>query len=552
MAIGPDGNSVPSNVAPLADTPAPAQPDIYDAFKFNLATQSPIDPAAVGLQNYVQKMEAPMVDPAYVTSGQMGGPVDVENTTRALQTNLQMQPPPAPPEVSEANINEFAVAPAAEEGLQKTIDVPQVNLQDVINKQLKTYNQEQQAVKAIADAGIEQARAQQELMKNQEQQIAKQQLESQQRLQNFENNWKEKQAYLDNVAKELSTQSFESGKIDSGRLFRNMNTAGKISVGIGLALGGFAAGNGPNVALEIINKAIDRDIAEQRFNIENRQEAQKMKAQNLRDQVSAGNTIMDNLRQQFNSVETAETAMRLLSTQQAEMKLKQLAGRYNEKTIPQSAKITMAALERQKQDLSTKLKMQMAQQQLLKSLATADLANVSEGQLLAAGMDPKVAEAYAKQAKDVRERSMPPNSGWKGTAQTKENQERFTKVVSESMPAVNSMKELIAFGKNANALNPKDRALMGSKLAQAAGALRVQILGPGIMTEQEYDRLLSSLGNPTAIISLGKSVEMMKLQQTLKKMENDIAQQAATYGFYKDNAKDNERLQLMQKMTPRK
>lgn len=61
----------------------------------------------------------------------------------------------------------------------------------------------------------------------------------------------------------------ESGKIDPNHLWSSSSTASKISAGIGILLGGIGQGliGGPNQALQVIDKAIDRDIDSQKANL---------------------------------------------------------------------------------------------------------------------------------------------------------------------------------------------------------------------------------------------------------------------------------------------
>lgn len=60
-------------------------------------------------------------------------------------------------------------------------------------------------------------------------------------------------------------QAFQDGRIDPQRFLNNMGTGSKIMAGIGMVLSGFGAGASgqPNMARQIIENAIDRDIAAQ-------------------------------------------------------------------------------------------------------------------------------------------------------------------------------------------------------------------------------------------------------------------------------------------------
>jgi hypothetical protein len=77
-------------------------------------------------------------------------------------------------------------------------------------------------------------------------------------IEDIQNNWN--QSHLE------AQKAFAEKRLDPNRYFHEMSTAGKISTSIGLILGGMGAGltHGPNMAMQIMNNAIDRDIEAQK------------------------------------------------------------------------------------------------------------------------------------------------------------------------------------------------------------------------------------------------------------------------------------------------
>ncbi len=76
----------------------------------------------------------------------------------------------------------------------------------------------------------------------------------------------------DERSEKLFQEAMDS-KIDPNRYWENKSTGGKISAAIGIALagiGGGMGGQGGNMALDVINKAIDRDIDAQKANLSNK------------------------------------------------------------------------------------------------------------------------------------------------------------------------------------------------------------------------------------------------------------------------------------------
>lgn len=75
-------------------------------------------------------------------------------------------------------------------------------------------------------------------------------------------------------------------KVDPNHFWASMSTGNRIIAAISLALGGIGGGltgKGGNVALDIINKAIDRDIEAQKGNLENKKSLLSINLQRTRD-----------------------------------------------------------------------------------------------------------------------------------------------------------------------------------------------------------------------------------------------------------------------------
>lgn len=80
----------------------------------------------------------------------------------------------------------------------------------------------------------------------------------------YDNSFKSMMDDIDKEYEELGKQ-----KIDSGRVFSNMSTGRKVLFGIGMVLSAFTKEGAQN-SLKIIDKAIDRDIADQKYQIANK------------------------------------------------------------------------------------------------------------------------------------------------------------------------------------------------------------------------------------------------------------------------------------------
>lgn len=98
-----------------------------------------------------------------------------------------------------------------------------------------------------------------------------------------------------------SIDKFNALSVDPRRLVKNQSTIDTIMSAIAIGIGGFASGmtGRPNVALEIINNAIDKDI-----------EAQKVEIEKAGGVMKAKQSLLNDLRQRFGDEVAAETAYR--------------------------------------------------------------------------------------------------------------------------------------------------------------------------------------------------------------------------------------------------
>ncbi|MEZ0208559.1 MAG: hypothetical protein ACAH17_00075 [Candidatus Paceibacterota bacterium] len=437
--------------------------------------------------------------------------------TRTVDFSPQVQR--APTQESQVDPSQFAKQPAAQVAPQEQpIQMPQEAV-----AALNTYNTQQKATAAIANAMAQKSALEQISLAEQEDQF-KAGIEKQQKLQSeFDSEHKQKVADLESINKQLAGQDFTTAKIDKDRLWSNMGTGQKILAGIALMLGGATGGatGKSNMAMDVINKAIDRDIEEQKANIQTDVESKKMKSQNLRDQAGLQQNMLSNLRAKFGNDLQAESALRILMAQQTQNKFAQIAAGTNSKVVKENANIAIAQFEREKQVAAQAFKAQVAQQKLLQNMGNQDLSNLNPAQMA------MLPEDIRKQVESSRERSVP---GFIGQTKDKEAATAFQKEAAGSVGAIEAVKQLQAFTKGGMNWSPEKRAQAATQLQLVIGKLREPLLGPGTMQEKEYDRLMEAIGNPDAWFSYGNA-QRARLNLILKNLENDIDAKAGVYGL---------------------
>jgi hypothetical protein len=408
-----------------------------------------------------------------------------------------------------------AVDPAQFATPQQAVPAPQSAGQPAGSPVLGTYDTQQRATTAIANAAAQKSTLDEMAQADMEDKLVASELRQQKIAQQFTETFNSRMADLDDISKQLNSQEFTNAKIDNNRLWNDASTGQKILAGLSIALGGYGgalSGKGDNKALDIINKAIDRDIESQKFNIQ-------QKTANLKDRANMTSNMLSTLRQKYGDDLQAESALRAIQIQQTQLKLQQFASRTESKTVQENAKYVNAGLEREKQVALQSLKAQSALQ--------AKISNLSAGETLSAAeeaMLPKeMREAYISQ----RERTV---NGFIGQTKDKESASEMQKVVASSQPAIDAVRQLQEFTKNGMNWSPEKRAQAATQLQLVVGKLREPLLGPGTMQQEEYKRLLSAVGNPDELMSYGKA-QRARLNLVLKNLESDLETKAKAYGL---------------------
>jgi len=158
----------------------------------------------------------------------------------------------------------------------------------------------------------------------------------------------ERQAYVDTEMGKVrdAVDQMKTSKIDPYRFYRHpdgstnypKSIAAAIAVGLG-ALGSslpaqYGGTGGPNVALQIIDKAIDRDISAQRDDIANQ-----------RAGVGIQMNLLSQMRQQFGDERQAENAARVVMLETYKMKLEETAAQSGDKRIQSKAAMLIATAD---------------------------------------------------------------------------------------------------------------------------------------------------------------------------------------------------------------
>lgn len=282
----------------------------------------------------------------------------------------------------------------------------------------------------------------------------------------------ETQQALDKVDNEIKS----IGPQQLGDYFNQGTMWQKLLAGVALGLGGFYAGYSgrENPALQILTKAV-----------EGNRELRKLK-QDERNKIIAAQA--DLLAQRLKSFESDpnRNPMARMKMQEARLAL--------EKT-------------------STEIRKNLADIELTNAKARAEsggVANIG-----------KVYDSIAMLPESQREYAVVLPDGRVGLAASKAKAAEFDKFQADVVPAINGVDRVNKLIQDFNRVTDlKRRGQIQTELQALVGQLRLPFVGPGAMTDKEYDRLKDTIGSPTKLAAF-PSVERAKLLQVKKKLQAD-------------------------------
>lgn len=280
-----------------------------------------------------------------------------------------------------------------------------------------------------------------------------------------------------------SVQELSAIKLDPNQYWANKTTPQKIAIGIGLFLGAFGRGN-EYQAMNILNRAIDDDIALQKSNIMAK-----------RGEVQERENVFQKMINKFRDERSATAAAKAALYDQAQIELQKTAAKYQGGMG--SAQVTQALGQ-------------------LQSAKEAELAKLAQAKML--GLDPMIENL----TEDQRERYVPGYT----LALDKNAAQKAREVVAAKNSAVNVIDDMIKLPEKTLSLEARNKAEILK--TQLTGFLRIPFTGPGVLTESERAMLMDILGDPTKILTM--SNQKQKLMDLKKTLINTTNRQVEAYG----------------------
>lgn len=305
-----------------------------------------------------------------------------------------------------------------------------------------------------------------------------------------QNNLAKRQSDLDQELDRVSKLS-----IDPNRFWANKDTADKVQIGIGLFLGAFggAAGTG-NKAAQMIERAIANDVSMQEADIASQARS-----------IDKRRGILADLRDNFKDMNQAKQAAIAAYLQDAQLKVNEIASKYEAPEVKAKAAQLIGELEIKKQEAGAKYMKDILSKQPVRPDAMPELLT-----------------------EEQRDRFVP---GY-GLALNKEDAKAAKELVGNFSAIKDNIGQLMALSNTAGAsVSPELRAKAETISSMLIGQLRVPIVGPGAVTEKELELLHSIVANPTNIFSLDSN-NKIRLQTLRERMNAQEQSQLKARGLF--------------------
>lgn len=301
----------------------------------------------------------------------------------------------------------------------------------------------------------------------------------------------ERQKAREEFAAQQSKTDAELAAAAPKDFWADKSTGAKIGAAIAIGLGAYAAGmnGGPNQALQIIQDAIKRDV-----------DLQAAKRGAIKERAQNNQNIYQMKLQQFGDDEQARQAAQAQMLQLAKIR------------IDRSAAI--------------------AKSQEAKANAQA----------LSGQIDMKLGEIYGNIAEKQADRHMKENQlklqgreayvpALGGFATSKEGAAKVNELAAATNQAKDGVQRLLQIADMpSKSISPEIRAEADTVARVAQAALRLPILGPGTVQENERKLLESIVADPTKVFSLD-SVNKKRLQTLVTSLDRNLESTGKAYGI---------------------
>lgn len=309
---------------------------------------------------------------------------------------------------------------------------------------------------------------------------------------------------------QLERENDEKVRVQSlSQILRGDDMPRKLSAAFGVILGGFGqalTGGKSNVAIDIINNEVARQAEADKLNATQRESLRKQLFGYAENRARAH----------------AEATGNALKAEQLRMLAQEMEMRKQQAAVAQQASIAAAKAMQEATNIIRGDE---------KTLPTASPeieqknARLNEALSFIERTDPKRGENLRQRVVSLPDGELVVSNKDPERVKNFENNVRPPLEV-----ALNGLRGLRNLARGANKLSPEERVAVTSQLNILAGQLRIPITGPGVMTEEEFKRILATIGNPLSFTSW-RGLESAKLNSTMNALEKQLSTQASQLGI---------------------
>lgn len=274
------------------------------------------------------------------------------------------------------------------------------------------------------------------------------------------------------------------------KFWDDKSTGQKVLAGIGLIMGAFSP-DGVNKAVTLINNQIDQNI-----------KAQELKQDQLGKMADRSQTLYSQLRQKGMDTFQARVAMKDLMLKDVQMQIQKQEA--NAKTTQAQAAL---------QEAGGKVAKMMSDNQKSARENFAMRALQSEAKL-----SPKQEMQAVQMLPDEQQRKYIP--GAHGFAKDPGDAAKIKENDAATLEATKLLTQLQGFGRSP--MGSRTKANAEEVVGFLRSALRVPVLGPGTMQQQEYERLVKLIPDPSEILQANAQSRLSKIGEILKQKQQSI------------------------------
>ena len=289
-------------------------------------------------------------------------------------------------------------------------------------------------------------------------------------------------------------------KISPDNYWAEKSTGQKIGIGIAMILGAYGAANtGQNSAVEVINKAIDRDLDTQKANYT----AKKGVAAELDSAYAKFYGV-------YKDEKAATAAAKAALIDQASLKIQGNAARYKGEAAVAAATGALGQLQ---------------------SLKEAELAKVAQAKAWGedpkyAGMDEKTRSSYFPESSVA---GLPRGTASFGSAAAHDKFRETLGKMAGTITSLDQLKDMVSLNTGGK-FTPEQKKRAEATIQPLVGALREPFTGPGILSIPEREMLEGLIANPTNVFSFDK-VSLAALETIKNKLISDANLQGELFGL---------------------